>query len=115
MQRGFRDGESKVTSRGSRISSRPQGILFHKRLDIFRWLLTSELMNGWVSEFNSWDVCDRFCLNLFYKSPLAYHKIVEWNASEKEFVERAALVLIAVMARRDKKRMTAPLPISFLS
>jgi 3-methyladenine DNA glycosylase AlkD len=46
-------------------------------------------MERWVSEFDSWDVCDLCCGNLFGKTRLAHHKAVEWSGREKEFVKRA--------------------------
>lgn len=65
--------------------------------------LTERQMNVWVKDFNSWDVCDQVCMNLFDKSPLARRTIIEWSTSEKEFVKRAAFALIACLASRDKQ------------
>ena len=64
--------------------------------------LTSEQMDTWVSDFNSWDVCDQVCMNLFDKSPLAWEKVLEWSSREEEFVKRAAYALIACLAWHDK-------------
>ena len=33
--------------------------------------VTEEQMEEWVSDLNSWDVCDQVCMNLFEKTPLA--------------------------------------------
>jgi 3-methyladenine DNA glycosylase AlkD len=60
-------------------------------------------MNSWVKDFDSWDVCDQCCSNLFDKTPFAYEKVFEWNKSKEEFVKRAAFALIAVLAVHDKK------------
>lgn len=65
-------------------------------------LITQKQMNGWVSDFDSWDVCDQVCLNLFYKTPVAYHKATEWLGDGREFVKRAGFVLMAVLAVHDK-------------
>ena len=65
--------------------------------------LTEEQMEDWVKGFNSWDVCDGVCLNLFEKNQLAWRKIIDWSAREEEFVERAAFSLIACLAWHDKK------------
>ena len=65
--------------------------------------LTSEQMNDWARDFDSWDVCDGCCLNLFYKTPFAYQKVVEWSLAEEEFVKRAAFALMTVLVRHDKK------------
>jgi len=60
-------------------------------------------MDRWAGDFDSWDVCDQCCSNLFDKTPYAYKKIKEWSSSRKEFVKRAAFALMAVMAVHDKK------------
>lgn len=60
-------------------------------------------MEAWVKDFNSWDVCDQVCMNLFEKSPLAWKKIEDWSHREEEFVKRAAFALIACLAWHDKK------------
>tara|TARA_B100000315_G_C14446385_1_gene527000 strand:+ start:170 stop:913 length:744 start_codon:yes stop_codon:yes gene_type:complete len=65
--------------------------------------VTEEQMEGWAKEFDSWDVCDQCCMNLFEKTPLAYRKAVEWSAREEEFVKRAGFVLMARLAVSDKK------------
>ena len=64
--------------------------------------LTEEQMEAWVKDFDSWDVCDQVCINLFEKSPLARRKIVEWSSREEEFVKRAAFALLACVAWHDK-------------
>lgn len=65
--------------------------------------LTEQQMDEWVAGFNSWDVCDQVCMNLFEKSPLAWKKIVEWSEREEEYVKRAAYALIACLAWYDKE------------
>jgi 3-methyladenine DNA glycosylase AlkD len=65
--------------------------------------VTNEQMEAWVADFNSWDVCDQVCMNLFEKSPLAWQKIREWHRRDEEFVKRAAYALIACLAWHDKK------------
>ena len=34
--------------------------------------VTEKQMDSWVKCFNSWDVCDQLCFNLFDKVPLGY-------------------------------------------
>jgi 3-methyladenine DNA glycosylase AlkD len=58
----------------------------------------------WVDGFNSWDVCDQVCMNLFKKLPFVEKKIKEWSKREKEFVKRAAFSLIACIAVYDKEK-----------
>lgn len=65
-------------------------------------LITSDQMNRWVNKFNSWDICDQCCGNLFVKTPLAYQKAIEWSKSNKEFVKRAGYVMMAELAIHDK-------------
>jgi len=65
--------------------------------------LTERQMDEWVAGFNSWDVCDQVCMNLFRKSPLAWKKIIEWSEREEEYVKRAAYALIACLAWYDKE------------
>ncbi len=64
--------------------------------------LTEKQMESWVKGFNSWDVCDQVCLNLFEKTPLAWKKIHDWSEREEEFVKRAAFSLIACLAWHNK-------------
>lgn len=65
--------------------------------------LTEQQMEDWVEDFNSWDICDQVCMNLFEKSSLAMKKIHDWSKREEEFVKRAAYALIACLAWHDKK------------
>ena len=66
-------------------------------------LVTEEQMEKWVVEFDSWDVCDQCCMNLFRKTPFAYKKVFEWSMRDEEFVKRSAFTLIATLAVHDKK------------
>lgn len=65
--------------------------------------VNEEQMEEWVKDFNSWDVCDQVCMNLFDKTPHAWKKVRDWSAREEEFVRRAAFSLIACLAWHDKK------------
>ena len=65
--------------------------------------LTEAQMEDWVIGLDSWDVCDQVCDNLFYKSPLAWAKTIDWAQREEEFVKRAAFSLIAYLACHDKQ------------
>ncbi len=64
--------------------------------------LTVELADEWAAAFNSWDICDGACQNLFVKSPLAWTLVKRWAGREEEFVKRAAFSLIAYLAVHDK-------------
>jgi 3-methyladenine DNA glycosylase AlkD len=65
-------------------------------------LVTEEQMEAWVRDFDSWDVCDQVCMNLFEKVPVAWRKVGEWSQREEEFVKRTAFALIACFAWHDK-------------
>lgn len=65
--------------------------------------VTEEQMERWVLDFDSWDVCDQVCSNLFDRTPFAYEKAAEWAGREEEFVKRAGFVLMAALATHDKK------------
>ena len=64
-------------------------------------LVSEEQMESWVSDFDSWDICDGTC-SLFDKTPFAYRKALEWSEREEEFVKRAGFVLMAELAVHDK-------------
>lgn len=66
-------------------------------------MVTKEQMERWVKGFDSWDVCDQCCSNLFDKTDSAYQKAVEWSSRDEEFVKRAGFVLMACLAVHDKK------------
>jgi len=65
--------------------------------------VTERQMETWVKDFDSWDVCDQCCSNLFDKTEFAYRKAVEWSKRNGEFVKRAGFVLMAVLSVHDRK------------
>lgn len=66
-------------------------------------MATEEQLESWVKDFDSWDVCDQCCSNLFERTEFAYQKAIEWSSSDKEFIKRAGFVLMARLAVSDKK------------
>lgn len=64
---------------------------------------TPDLADSWIKDFNSWDLCDQTCMNLFEKLPFAWEKTVEWCSREPEFEKRTGYVMIARLAVSDKK------------
>jgi 3-methyladenine DNA glycosylase AlkD len=64
--------------------------------------LTDDQMESWVKDFDSWDVCDQCCNNLFRKTRIAHQKAMEWSARKEEFVKRAGFTLMACLAVHDK-------------
>ncbi|HTH81552.1 MAG TPA: DNA alkylation repair protein [Mucilaginibacter sp.] len=65
--------------------------------------VTAAQIDAWVNDFDSWDVCDQACGNLFDRTPYAIEKALEFSASEQEFVKRAGFVLMAEYAVHHKK------------
>ena len=64
--------------------------------------LTEKQFDQWVKTFDSWDVVDNACGNLFDKTPFAYRKIFELAKRKEEFVKRTAFALVAYLAVHDK-------------
>lgn len=65
--------------------------------------VSEKQMEEWVKEFNSWDLCDQCCMNLFDRLPISWKKAAEWAERKEEFVKRAGFALMACLAWRDKK------------
>lgn len=65
--------------------------------------LTSAQMDRWVRDFDSWDVCDQACQNLFRYSPLACAKATQWSCASREFVRRAGFALMAGLAAQHSQ------------
>jgi len=65
--------------------------------------VSEKQMEEWVKDFNSWDICDQVCSNLFDKTDFAWEKAVEWTERKEEFVKRAGFVLMCCLAVHDKK------------
>lgn len=64
--------------------------------------ITEKQMEEWVKDFNSWDICDQVCMNLFDKTKIAFRKAAEWSTGYNEFEKRAGFALMAVLASHDK-------------
>jgi 3-methyladenine DNA glycosylase AlkD len=64
--------------------------------------ITRSTMDRWVRDFNSWDVCDACCCDLFDRTPFAWQKIPKWARSKSEYVRRAAFSTLAGAAVHDK-------------
>jgi len=66
---------------------------------------TEAQLEAWAADFDSWDICDQVCDNLFQHTAFAYPKAYEWSRRDEEFVKRAGFVLMACLAFFDR---TAP-------
>lgn len=65
-------------------------------------LVNKKQMEKWASGFDSWDVCDQVCMNLFDKTEFAWIMPFEWSRRKEEFVKRAGFALMAALAFHDK-------------
>ena len=51
--------------------------------------VTARQIDAWVKEFNSWDLCDQVCGNLFDRTAFAVEKAIAFSRRKEEFVKRA--------------------------
>jgi 3-methyladenine DNA glycosylase AlkD len=65
-------------------------------------LVSRSQMEHWARAFDSWDLCDQVCQNLFWATPFAHEKTVAWSERRAEFVKRAAFALMASAAVKDR-------------
>ncbi|OGZ31893.1 MAG: DNA alkylation repair protein [Candidatus Portnoybacteria bacterium RBG_13_40_8] len=65
--------------------------------------VSEKQMQQWVKCFNSWDLCDQVCMNLFDKTKFAWKKAMQWPKRKEEFVRRAGFSMMACLAWHDKK------------
>lgn len=68
-------------------------------------LVTERQLVRWAEDFDSWDVCDQVCMNLFRYTSFAFVQCRELCRREEEFVKRTSFALMAALASGDK---TAP-------
>jgi 3-methyladenine DNA glycosylase AlkD len=66
--------------------------------------VTPSQMDAWASEFDSWDLCDQVCGNLFDRTPHAFRMARAWSARRSEFVRRAGFATMACAAVHRKKK-----------
>ena len=64
--------------------------------------VTPRQMDRWARDFDSWDICDQACQNLFRYTPCAFEKAAEWARAKPEFVRRAGFSLMAGLAVKAK-------------
>src|SRR5262249_177819 len=65
--------------------------------------VTEEQMEAWVRDFDSWDLVDQSCANLFDKTAFAVKKALEWSKREREYEKRAGFSMMAMLAVHDKE------------
>lgn len=64
--------------------------------------VTPRQMDRWTRDFDSWDICDQACANLFRYTPCAFEKAAQWARAKPEFVRRAGFSLMAGLAVKAK-------------
>lgn len=64
--------------------------------------ISEEVMDKWITHFNTWEICDSFCMQIFKFHPLAIKKALEWSKRANEFEKRAGFVLMATYGFADK-------------
>jgi 3-methyladenine DNA glycosylase AlkD len=64
--------------------------------------VTLEQMESWVSQFQSWDICDETTDELFIHTAFCQQVIPLWAAREEEFVRRASFAMIAALSIHRK-------------
>jgi 3-methyladenine DNA glycosylase AlkD len=65
--------------------------------------VTLAQMESWVNDFDSWDICDGVCGNLFDRTPWAVQCALAWSERQEEYVRRAGFVMMAELAVHNKK------------
>ena len=66
-------------------------------------LVSRAQMESWVRDFDSWDLCDQACMNLFWRTEEGAEMAFEWAGRDEEFVKRASFALMARFATKRSK------------
>lgn len=64
--------------------------------------VTPAQMDRWARAFDSWDLCDQACQNLFRYTPWAWDQAERWSRARPKFMRRAAFALMAGLAVKAK-------------
>lgn len=65
--------------------------------------VSKKQMELWTRDFDSWDVSDQVCSNLYSGTPYGHQKAKLWCNRREEYVKRAGFALIAAITVHDKK------------
>jgi 3-methyladenine DNA glycosylase AlkD len=65
--------------------------------------VTPAQMERWIKDFDSWDVCDQVCGNLFDRTRYTRRMAAVWARKKPEFERRAGFALMAALAWHDKE------------
>ena len=69
-------------------------------------LFKTKHARAWVKDFNSWDLCDQCCQNLFWQIDGARELALSWTTNRQEFTKRAGYTILAVLAFKSKTLTT---------
>ena len=69
-------------------------------------LVTERQMERWAGDFDSWELVDQCCGNLFDRTPFAWRKAVEWSEREagdgRNFVKKAVNWALRQIGKRNR-------------
>jgi hypothetical protein len=66
-------------------------------------LVTEQQMDFWTKSFENSEIAEQASANLYWKSPYAYVKALEWCRGKKHYVRYTAIHLMGRLAMMDKK------------
>ncbi len=66
-------------------------------------MVTEQQMDFWVKSFTNSEIAEQASSNLFWKTPWAYIKALEWCRGKKHWQRYTAIHLIGRLAMMDKK------------
>src|SRR5688500_18717647 len=69
--------------------------------------VTPAQMDRWCRGFDNWGICDTICFKLFDRSPHAWSRVPKWPKLSGELHKRAAIALLASLARHDRSAIDA--------
>ncbi|MDQ3210984.1 MAG: DNA alkylation repair protein [Actinomycetota bacterium] len=69
--------------------------------------VSRQQMDAWAVDFDSWDLCDQVCGNLFRNSASADTAARAWARRDEEYVRRAAFSIVSSQAVHDNERADA--------
>lgn len=67
-----------------------------------------DLAEAWAADFDSWDVCDQVCMNLFRRCGFVWDLLPQWALRDEEFVRRAAFATLASLAVHARQETDEP-------
>lgn len=66
--------------------------------------MTPAVARRWIHAVDSWDLCDRLCVDLLKDTPFSWQLVQQWSRDAGEFVRRGAAVIVAAHAIHSAAR-----------